>query len=128
MKFTGTQPINFLEGSVLPLALCHRRWTVVQATSIFHGPKASPSILASSESTDGPPSSFGASNGGAAELDYNCLLSPADNDGLDRLNQEVTTTKLLASDLGLPPLGLNYIRIRAHCSFIGRCLRYFIRP
>ncbi|KRX61662.1 hypothetical protein T09_5337 [Trichinella sp. T9] len=29
---------------------------------------------------------------------------------------------------GLPPLGLNYIRIRAHCSFIGRCLRYFIRP
>ncbi|KRX57145.1 hypothetical protein T09_13531 [Trichinella sp. T9] len=26
------------------------------------------------------------------------------------------------------PLGLNYIRIRAHCSFIGRCLRYFIRP
>ncbi|KRZ48265.1 hypothetical protein T02_14225 [Trichinella nativa] len=21
------------------------------------------------------------------------------------------------------PLGLNYIRIRAHCSFIGRCLR-----
>ncbi|KRX71134.1 hypothetical protein T06_8050 [Trichinella sp. T6] len=29
---------------------------------------------------------------------------------------------------GLPPLELNYIRIRAHCSFIGRCLRYFIRP
>ncbi|KRX32364.1 hypothetical protein T09_10606 [Trichinella sp. T9] len=26
------------------------------------------------------------------------------------------------------PLGLNYIRIGAHCSFIGRCLRYFIRP
>ncbi|KRY44062.1 hypothetical protein T03_3836 [Trichinella britovi] len=30
--------------------------------------------------------------------------------------------------MGLPPLGLNSIRIRAHCSFIGRCLRYFIRP
>ncbi|KRX68115.1 Retrovirus-related Pol polyprotein from transposon 17.6 [Trichinella sp. T6] len=29
---------------------------------------------------------------------------------------------------GMVPLGLNYIRIRAHCSFIGRCLRYFIRP
>ncbi|KRX45459.1 hypothetical protein T06_15926 [Trichinella sp. T6] len=29
-------------------------------------------------------------------------------------------------NLGLPPLGLNYIRIRAHCSFIGRCPRYFI--
>ncbi|KRX70516.1 hypothetical protein T06_3302 [Trichinella sp. T6] len=28
--------------------------------------------------------------------------------------------------VGLPPLGLNYIRIRAHCSFIGRCPRYFI--
>ncbi|KRX31401.1 hypothetical protein T05_5618 [Trichinella murrelli] len=26
------------------------------------------------------------------------------------------------------PSGLNYIRIGAHCSFIGRCLRYFIRP
>ncbi|KRY25648.1 hypothetical protein T03_13891 [Trichinella britovi] len=26
------------------------------------------------------------------------------------------------------PLGLNSIPIRAHCSFIGRCPRYFIRP
>ncbi|KRY21379.1 Eukaryotic translation initiation factor 3 subunit H [Trichinella patagoniensis] len=31
-------------------------------------------------------------------------------------------------ECGMVPLGLNYIRIGAHCSFIGRCLRYFIRP
>ncbi|KRX33471.1 hypothetical protein T05_1261 [Trichinella murrelli] len=30
--------------------------------------------------------------------------------------------------IGLVPLGLNSIPIRAHCSFIGRCPRYFIRP
>ncbi|KRZ47902.1 hypothetical protein T02_13392 [Trichinella nativa] len=53
------------------------------------GPKASPSILASSETTDGPPSSFGASNGGAAELGYECLFSPAYNDGLDRVRKIV---------------------------------------
>ncbi|KRZ52394.1 hypothetical protein T02_104 [Trichinella nativa] len=70
-------------------ALCHRRWAVVQAPSIFQGPKASPSILASSETTDGPPSSFGASNGGAAELDYDCLFSPAYKDGLDRVRKIV---------------------------------------
>ncbi|KRX51923.1 Major facilitator superfamily domain-containing protein 6 [Trichinella sp. T9] len=34
----------------------------------------------------------------------------------------------LPSHLGLVPLGLNSIPIRAHCSFIGRYLRYFIRP
>ncbi|KRY28052.1 hypothetical protein T03_16442 [Trichinella britovi] len=27
---------------------------------------------------------------------------------------------------GMVPLGLNSIPIRAHCSFIGRCPRYFI--
>ncbi|KRY06199.1 hypothetical protein T01_14659 [Trichinella spiralis] len=26
------------------------------------------------------------------------------------------------------PVGLNFIPIRSHCSFIGRCPRYFIRP
>ncbi|KRZ81176.1 hypothetical protein T08_10867, partial [Trichinella sp. T8] len=30
--------------------------------------------------------------------------------------------------IGLVPLGLNSIPIWAHCSFIGRCPRYFIRP
>ncbi|KRX70052.1 hypothetical protein T06_14963 [Trichinella sp. T6] len=32
------------------------------------------------------------------------------------------------SSVSLVPLGLNSIPIRAHCSFIGRCLCYFIRP
>ncbi|KRY24128.1 hypothetical protein T03_13944 [Trichinella britovi] len=26
------------------------------------------------------------------------------------------------------PLGLNSVPIQSHCSFIGRCPRYFIRP
>ncbi|KRZ95660.1 hypothetical protein T08_15160 [Trichinella sp. T8] len=45
-----------------------------------------------------------------------------------RIQQKDMAGTLRKSNYGLPPLGLNYIRIRAHCSFIGRCLRYFIRP
>ncbi|KRY25964.1 hypothetical protein T01_4714 [Trichinella spiralis] len=29
---------------------------------------------------------------------------------------------------GMVPVGLNFIPIRSHCSFIGRCPCYFISP
>ncbi|KRX30854.1 hypothetical protein T05_1198 [Trichinella murrelli] len=29
---------------------------------------------------------------------------------------------------GMVPLGLNFVPIRSHFSFIGRCPRYFISP
>ncbi|KRZ93421.1 hypothetical protein T08_11307 [Trichinella sp. T8] len=37
-----------------------------------------------------------------------------------------TKLPLYPTPQGMVPLGLNSIPIRAHCSFIGRCPRYFI--
>ncbi|KRX36209.1 hypothetical protein T09_5125 [Trichinella sp. T9] len=45
-----------------------------------------------------------------------------------RLSGDLKKRTYKAGKRRMVPLGLNYIRIGAHCSFIGRCLRYFIRP
>ncbi|KRX34595.1 hypothetical protein T05_9442 [Trichinella murrelli] len=47
---------------------------------------------------------------------------------MQRSVQKAVSVASRTGKIGLVPLGLNSIPIRAHCSFIGRCLRYFIRP
>ncbi|KRX41823.1 hypothetical protein T09_15684, partial [Trichinella sp. T9] len=60
---------------------------------------------------------------------YNAFLSGAFNIVISIGHKET----LFSGDLrvilmGLVPLGLNFVPIRSHFSFIGRCPRYLIRP
>ncbi|KRX19561.1 hypothetical protein T07_514 [Trichinella nelsoni] len=41
-------------------------------------------------------------------------------------NGQCRCKRAYVSVLGLVPLGLNFVPIRSHFSFIGRCPRYFI--